>query len=103
MEISDQLHVLFTLDNLLFIIIGIAGMAGHGIKKFYQKQLSTTLTDYYWNNNKKRTLLAVATTIGALMGVVLGDQLPDKIGAWILLAFSTGYMSDSSINKDGEK
>ena len=89
-----------TVDNGLFIGLSVLGMLGHAVKKYLYGQLSGSIFDYIWHNNKKRTALAVLTTLGATFGLILGEQLPTQIGAFIMLAFTTGYTADSSVNKD---
>lgn len=96
----DQFLHYFTSDNLLFIGIGFIGMIAHAIKKYYADELSGSIYDYLFKNDKKRSVLAVLTTISALITVILSDQVPMQIGAFILLAFTTGFTADSTINKD---
>ena len=98
--IVEQFVKLFSLENGLFLFIAFLGMFGHATKKYLAGQLKSSVTDYLFFNNPKRSVLAVLTTVGAALALILGDQLPTQIGAFILLAFTTGFTSDSSVNRD---
>lgn len=99
----EEILKYFTIDNGLFMTIAILGMVGHGVKKFFSGQLSGSLTDYIFRNNTKRTVFAVLTTVGAVIGIVIGEQVPTQAGAFIMLAFTTGFTADSTVNKDDEE
>lgn len=98
--LEQFLHYL-TVDNLLFIVIGYIGMLAHAIKKYYSDELNGSVFDYLFRNSKKRTMLAVITNLGALTTIIFSDQVPTQIGAFIILAFTTGFTTDSTVNKDG--
>lgn len=99
----EEILKYFTIDNGLFLAIAFLGMIGHGAKKFFAGQLSGSLTDYVFHNNKKRTVFAVLTMIGAVAGIIIGEQVPTQAGAFIMLAFTTGFTADSTVNKDDEE
>lgn len=89
------------MTSFIFILIGVLGMFSHGLKKYLKNELSGSVYRYFFVTNKKQTALAVLTCLGSLAAIVFGDQMPtDKLGAFVLTAFSTGYMADSAINKD---
>jgi hypothetical protein len=90
-------------DNALFIVIGLLGMLAHAIKKYYANELSGNIIDYLFRNNKKRSVLAVLTTIGALITVIFNNQVPNQFGSFVMLAFTTGFTADSTVNRDVEK
>lgn len=96
----EELLTYFTVDNGLFMAISILGMISHAIKKYLTGQLSGSVVDYFFFHNGKRTTLAVLTTVLSVMGLILGEQLPEQIGAFIVLAFTTGFTADSTINSD---
>jgi hypothetical protein len=96
----EQFLAFFTPDNGIFVAIGFLGMLAHALKKFYKNELSGSVYDYLFNNNKKRTVLAIMANVGALVTVVLSGQLPSQIGAFILLAFTTGFTADATVNSD---
>ena len=103
MEMYNQLLTYFTIDNGLFLLIGLIGMAAHAIKKYFAKELSGSVVDYLFLKNKRRSIYAALTTIGALIGAILSGQVPmDQVGAFIMLAFTTGFTADSTVNKDEE-
>lgn len=93
----------FTIDNGIFLLIAFAGMFGHAIKKYLTGQLNGSIFSYIFENNPKRTFLAVLTTIGAVAGIILGEQVPTQVGAYIMLAFTTGFTTDSTVNTEESK
>lgn len=99
----EEVMKYFSLDNGLFIFVAYLGMLGHAIKKYLAGQLRGSVVDYIFLNNRKRTLLAVLSTLGAAVGVIIGDQLPTQAGAYLMLAFTTGYTADSAVNTESEK
>jgi len=101
MELTSELLKYLSVDNLLFILIALFGMFGHAYKKYITGALKGSITDYLFKNNPNRTLMAVFATVGACAALILGDQTPTQAGAWVLLAFTTGYTADSSANSDG--
>lgn len=98
----EEIMKYFTIDNGLFILISMIGMLGHAIKKFLAGHLRGSVLDYLIFNNPKRTALAVLSTLAATIGVIIGDQMPTQVGAYIMLAFTTGYTADSAVNKDAD-
>lgn len=89
-----------TIDNGLFISVVFIGMLGHAIKKYLAKELSGSIIDYLFFRNKKRSALAIFTAFGTAVGIILGEQLPTQIGAFLILAFTTGFTADSTVNTD---
>lgn len=96
----DQFLTFFTVDNSLFFALSFVGMFSHALKKYMQGQLSGSIFDYVFKNNKKRTIIAILTNIGAIGTLILANQVPTEIGAFIVLAMTTGYTSDSTANSD---
>lgn len=102
-ELAVQLVSYLTWTNLLFLVVGITGMWGHALKKFLQGKLTGSIIEYFFKNNLTYSILATMTTLGACLTIILSDQLPDKAGAFILLAFTTGFTADSTINREDTK
>lgn len=102
MDITVELVKYLSIDNLVFIIIACIGMIGHAVKKYLAGQLSGSIFQYLFTKNPKRSAMAVMTTLGACFALILGDQLPTQAGAFIMLAFTTGFTADSSVNKEEE-
>ena len=100
-SILQSLAALCSISNGIFLLFGLSGMLAHAIKKYYSNELSGSIFNYFFKNNQKRTILAIITTIGALLGVILGGQVPAQAGAFVMLAFMTGFSADSTVNKDG--
>lgn len=96
----EQFLTFFTIDNGLFFALSFVGMFSHAVKKYYNGQLSGSIYNYIFKNNKKRTIGAILTNIGVVGGLILAHQTPTEIGAFIILAMTTGYTSDSAVNKD---
>jgi len=96
----EQFLAFFTIDNGLFFALSFIGMFSHAIKKYYNGQLSGSIYSYIFKNNKKRTIVAILTNLGAIGTLILAHQVPTEIGAFIVLAMTTGYTSDSAVNKD---
>lgn len=99
-DMVKELLTYFTADNALFIFIAYLGMLGHAYKKFATGDLEGSVIDYVFRNNWKRTVLAVGSTFIACAAAILGEQIPAQLGAFIALAWSTGYMFDSALNKE---
>jgi len=96
----EQFLTFFTVDNGLFFVLSFLGMFSHAVKKYMQGQLTGSITNYIFKNNKKRTIIAILTNIGAIGTLILAQQVPTEIGAFIVLAMTTGYTSDSTANSD---
>lgn len=96
----EELLKYLTIDNGLFIGIAFLGMLGHAIKKYLTGQLTGSVIDYFFYHNKKRTSLALLTTLGATLSLILGEQIPIQAGSFVVLAFTTGFTADSTINSD---
>ena len=97
----EELLKLFTADNVVFVLITFIGMFAHAYKKHLKGQLKGSLKDYFFHN-PNHTGLAAMAVLGASLAIILGEQIPTQVGSYILLAFTTGYTADSSINKDME-
>ena len=96
----EELLKFLSLDNGIFIFISLLGLLGHAFKKYLSGQLSGSIVDYLFLNNPKRTVLAMLTTIASAVGLIVGEQIPVQAGAFIMLAFTTGFSVDSTLNRD---
>ena len=97
---TTDFSTVLTATNAAFLGIGLIGLLGHAVKKYLSNELKGSIIDYLIYNNPHRSALAVLTTLGACLAVILGDQVPAQIGALAMLAFTTGFTADSSVNKD---
>ena len=100
MDMWNEFLKYFTVDNGLFISIVMFGMLGHAIKKFWAKELSGSIVDYVFRNNPRRTALAIFTGLSAGVGIILAGQVPTQVGAFVIMAATTGFTADSTVNKD---
>lgn len=96
----EEILKYFSVDNGVFLMIAFVGMLGHALKKGLTGQLQGSIFEYIFKNNPKRTVLAIMTTIGAVAGIILGEQIPTQAGAYIMLAFATGFTADSTVNNE---
>lgn len=96
----DELINYLNSDNGLFLAVAMLGMLGHAIKKYLTHKLRGSIIDYIFFNNPKRSALAVLTTISSSLGIILMGQLPTQLGAFLIMAFTTGYTADSTVNSD---
>ena len=99
---TQQLLDYFTIANFIFILTGLLGMLAHASKKFLANELQGSIFEYVFKNNPKRTWLAIMGGLGASITIILSGQVPVQAGAFLLLAFTTGYTADSAINKEDE-
>ena len=84
----------------IFLVVGLVGIVAHFLKRKLEGELAGNFWNYLFGSYTGRTLTALGTFVGSAFtyvytGAADGITWPALIG----LAFSTGYMVDSSINK----
>lgn len=88
------------LDLSAFFGLGMAGMLAHYVKKWARGEIVGNLDDYLFRDHRAATLMAVMSLFGTGASLWLSGQFANlQPGAFVLLAFSTGWACDSAINK----
>lgn len=87
---------------LLFSFVGFVGMVVHWIKRCLREESKSSLIEYLLVH-RSYTLMSIMTYLGA-MGALVATGIVDFTSSQSLgLAFTTGYMIDSAVNKDKDR
>lgn len=97
-----------TMEAQIFyaLVLGSAlGMLAHYVRQWASRDVDSSLTDYLFRSNPKRTIMTVIGVIGWSAGEVSAGLFTTSGGAFvgwglvILSGLKTGYAGDSIINK----
>lgn len=92
---------LFTVNALVFFVIGLVSMWTHAIKKWAMGEIKGKPLSWYWTH-PKATVLAFMTMIGGIATAILTGTITDyAVGAHVLAAWGIGYGADT-VNHQGD-
>ena len=90
---------LLTLNALYFALIATAGIVGHVVKKWSQKQIEVSVYDWF-ASNPQSTVAMFTGVFGSLALFIANDQANDINNLMQVMAvFGLGYMGNSAVNK----
>lgn len=90
------------LTSILIIAAGLLGIVGHWVTRWNQERTDSTFWEYL-KVNSSRTVASVFSNISASSTILMAvkpDMTFQEIMVLVLTAYSTGYMLDSTVNKD---
>jgi hypothetical protein len=89
-----------TMTSLIFLLIALASMLTHGVKKWVNGEIQGDLIDWYLVH-PRASIGAVMACIGGVMVAILTGTLTAPIdGTAILAAWGLGYGADT-LNSQG--
>ncbi len=93
-----------TMTSLIFLLIALASMLTHGIKKWVSGEIEGNLIDWYVVHPKASVSAVLACVGGVLVAILTGALVAPIDGTSILAAWGLGYGADtlnSQTEKDG--
>lgn len=84
----------------LFWVVGHLGVAAHFVKLYCRSETSESIFDYYFRSNIRATAVTYMAFSGAM--IVLMLQSTTDFKALLVMAFETGYLVDSVLNRGAE-
>lgn len=84
------------LANIAFVLIGLAGLFSHWLKRYWRGQTDSTYWRYLFCIDVQSTKAAALTWAVSMFGFLATS--PELSMASAYAAFSLGYMIDSAIN-----
>lgn len=97
----EELKALNWLALGLTMVVALAGMFAHYVKKWLRGETSDTFYSYFFDRDSiKHTLSAAGAVIAAVGGMFLAGQVDLNTIAGLAAIFTIGYAGDSALNKD---
>lgn len=98
----EELKALNLVALGLALLIALAGMFAHYIKKWLRGETQDSLLEYLFGANSwKHTVQAAVAVVVTVFGMFSAGQLDLATIAGLLTVFTIGYAGDSALNKDG--
>lgn len=93
---------LITINALVFYALAVAGVAVHVIVRWSNGNIQGTLGSW-WTSNKRASVSAILLIVGSIITMIVGNVLSNYHDlAQVIAAFGTGYVFDSSVNKQAK-
>lgn len=86
----------------LSLVVVVAGMVAHWLKKFTRSDSTMTFKKYFFKADSKHTIAALMAAIGAAVTAVITGTADPETTQGVMGLFLLGYTADSAFNSDGK-